>query len=1158
MKKLGSCKIFKFMRNTLLLIFITVLQTYAADTYSQNTKLTLDLKNVTVANVLEEIQNNSEYFFLFNAKLIDVEREVSISVEDKKISEILTSLFTGTGVNYLVYDRQIILTPGEIKPLASAIQQQKITGTVIDKNGSPLPGVNIIVTGTTQGAISDIAGKYSIEIPQGSKSLTFTFIGMESQEISIGTSTQINVTMTESAIGLEEVVVVGYGSQKKRDVIGSISTIKANVIETAAASTNFSSLLQGQAAGISVQSSSGRLGADVNINIRGLSSISANTNPLWIIDGIPVLTGITTGSDGTTAQSPMSMINQADIESIQVLKDAAATSIYGSRGSNGVIMVTTKTGVAGKKATLNVDYTTGMSDLPFQKVKFVNAEQLLKIKDEAKMNYGLGQFDMMADYYSKKPYATEFLTREQAVAANTDWFKAVMQKGTFQDINVSSYGGNESIRYYISGNYRNDNGVHRNESLERYGLRGNIDTKPVKGLDLGTKVNLSLSKNNRGKNGYLGSEDGNKTGDGGGFGYLNASANPFDPVYSLADPKKYFNIYAGNPAASQDPNYLKEELDVIRMLSSIYAEYAIPGVKGLSVRSEFSLDIMQANRNFWMSKEIRKEGSMGKDNASTAKTINFNVFGKYHRTFGNHTVDLVAGSEAQKGSTWYRVMEGLNLVGSYQQLGTPTNVTYINSGLAGEGMLKSYFSRANYKFRDKYLAGFSIRRDGSSNFTPEYRWGNFMAFSAGWIISEEAFMGDFGNKHFLKLRGSFGQTGNQGIPSNLDVSQYATNWWSPLGYGDAGILGNSGTLLSTIGVTNLTWETTNNSDIGLDFGFFNQRIDGSIAYYNKYVKGLLLATTLPPSSGIGSIWGNIGDLVNRGLEFSVTSNNMVSGNLKWTTNLNISFNHNEVKKLTEEVDKAGTGMIENPFITKVGYGVRDFYISDWAGVDTETGLGQIYALDQDVYAATGETQRLKDAEGKDVIILATNSNNNTNLFHFKNKNTTPKFYGGITNNFTYKAFDFSFLITFSGGNYILDNAMRNLINPNQQGIYVEDFVGNYWQKPGDKAEYQRLDYLGNIKMEDGTIIGMGDPRTDNSHFLYKGDYIKLKAINVGFTLPRYTATQKVIQSLRIYASVENLHTWTAYPGWDPEGMSTGDVWNLPQLFSASIGISIKF
>jgi hypothetical protein len=433
-----------------------------------------------------------------------------------------------------------------------------------------------------------------------------------------------------------------------------------------------------------------------------------------------------------------------------------------------------------------------------------------------------------------------------------------------------------------------------------------------------------------------------------------------------------------------------------------------------------------------------------------------------------------------------------------------------------------------------------------------------MAFSLGWILSEESFMGNFGKNHFLKLRGSFGQTGNQGIPGNLDVSQYATTYDGPIGYGDAGILGNSGTLLQTIGVTNLTWETTNNSDIGLDFGFFNQRIDGSIAYYNKYVKGLLLATTLPPSSGISSIWGNIGDLVNRGIEFSVTSNNVVSGNLKWTTNLNISFNRNEVKKLTEEVDKAGTGMIENPFITKVGYGVRDFYIADWAGVNSETGLGQIYALDQDVYAATGETQRLKDADGNDVIILATNSNNNTNLFHFKNKNTIPKFYGGITNKFTYKAFDFGFLITFSGGNYILDNAMRNLANPNQQGIYVEDFVGNYWQKPGDKAEYQRLDYLGNIKMEDGTIIGMGDPRTDVSHFLYKGDYIKLKSINVGFTLPNYTATQKVFQSLRIYASMENIHTWTHYPGWDPEGMTTGDVWNLPQLFSASIGISIKF
>jgi hypothetical protein len=346
--------------------------------------------------------------------------------------------------------------------------------------------------------------------------------------------------------------------------------------------------------------------------------------------------------------------------------------------------------------------------------------------------------------------------------------------------------------------------------------------------------------------------------------------------------------------------------------------------------------------------------------------------------------------------------------------------------------------------------------------------------------------------------------------------------------------------------------------LGLDFGFFNHRISGSVAYYNKYVKGLLLASSLPPSSGISSIWGNIGDLVNSGIELSVSSSNLESGKLKWQTTLNIAFNHNEVKKLTPEVDKAGTGMVELPYITKVGCGVRDYYLADFAGIDPQTGLSQIYALDQDYYTKTGETRRLKDTEGKDVILLNTNPNANTNLFHLKGKNEIPKYYGGITNKFNYKGFDLSVLVTFSGGNYILDWQQLLLEDPNANGTILADFVHNYWKKPGDNAKYQRLDYEGNITMEDGTIYAQGDKRTWNDQFLYKGDFVKLKSINFGYTLPISSDRKNLFQAFRLYASMENLYTLTKYPGWDPEGQGLVGQYDLPQLFSASIGVTIKF
>jgi TonB-linked SusC/RagA family outer membrane protein len=590
-----------------------------------------------------------------------------------------------------------------------------------------------------------------------------------------------------------------------------------------------------------------------------------------------------------------------------------------------------------------------------------------------------------------------------------------------------------------------------------------------------------------------------------------------------------------------------------RVLANIYGEYSFPFLKELSIRSELSMDFVQANRNTWISEEIRWDGSLGQDVARTSRTFNYNLFLTYNKTIGDHSINMVGGSEAQRSSSWLRSMEGQGLVGSYKELGSPSQLISMNSGLNGESYLLAYFGRANYKFKDKYLAGVSVRKDGSSVFTPDFRWGTFVAFSAGWIISDEPFMGTFGDKHFLKLRGSYGQTGNANIPSGLDASKYAGG----KAYGSMDILATNGTLISSIGVSNLTWETTNNMDFGLDFGFMNNRVNGSLAYYNKYVEDLLLATTLPFSSGITSIYGNIGDLVNSGIEFNVASTNVESRNLKWQTSFNVSFNHNEVKKLTPQVDQAGTGMVSVPYITKVGYPVRDYYMADFAGVDPQTGISMIYALDKEHYDETGETRRLKDSAGEDVQLINNNANANSQRFHLKGKNQIPVYYGGITNKLTYKAFDLSFLVTFSGGNYIYDNFMRdNALNMGSTGEILKDVYDNYWKKPGDVAKYQRMNWNGNVKLEDGTTIALGDPRNYTDQFLFKGDYVKLKSVTLGYTLPK--TGRKIFQDFRLYATVENLYTLTKYPGWDPEGQGTISQWDLPQLFSATVGLSVKF
>ena len=1006
-----------------------------------------------------------------------------------------------------------------------------ITGVVTESSGDPLPGVAVTIKGTSAGIITDADGKFNITAPDGNAVLVFSYIGYLNKEITVGNQSQINVTMTEDTKQLEEVVVIGYGTTKKRDVIGSIATVKSDAFETPGTSTDVLSLLQGQAAGLSVQSSSGRLGDGPSILVRGMSSISAGTSPLYIIDGVPIV-----GS--------MTMINQTDIESIEVLKDAAATSIYGSRGSNGVILITSKSGASGK-LSVNFDSNYGITSLPFQQVKLTNTKQYFELLDFSKSTNSTGLFDMETDYYSSLSYITEKLTREQALNTNTDWKNELMRTGSFQNYNLTVTGGNEIAKYFVSTNYRKDNGVVKNNDLERYGVRINIDMKPKENFAIGIRTTLNMS---------------NRDWSGAGTYITDLLTSSFLPVYSLESPEFYLNPKAGsNPAATNDRSNNYNEQNRYRALVGAYAEYFIPFVKGLSARTELSMDFQQENNNSWASSLISADDlASATDRALTSKVVNYNFYFTYNKEIGDHSFNLVGGLEGQKSDVWTRNMEGKDLVGNYQELGDPNIKSVMSSSLTDENYRFAYFGRANYKLKDRYLVGFSMRRDGTSVFTPEYRWGNFMAFSAGWIISDELFMGDFGKNHFLKVRGSYGQTGNSNIRSKMD----ANNYKSGFPYGSSEITATNGTLLDAFGVRDLTWETTNNFDVGVDYGFFKNRINGSIAYYNKYVEGLLLAVVLPPSAGMYSTWSNIGDLVNSGIELSVSSMNITSQNFKWQTSFNISFNRNRVKKLTPELDQNGRGMVESSYLTKVGSGVRDYYIADFAGIDTQTGLAKIYALDNDHYNKTGETIRRKDANGDYVLLNANTSNVGANYFHFKNKNGIPKYYGGITNTLTYKSFDLNFLITFSGGNYIHDQYMNEVFNGwmgTMDNLPME-YYDNIWKKPGDNAKYMRPLWKGNVyKDENGNSHSFGNSRGVTTQFLYKGDYVKLKSFTLGYTLtPKSSGVQKIFQQLRVYASFENLFTLTDYPGWDPEGQGRISNWVLPQLFSASIGLSVKF
>lgn len=1123
-------KILLTMKLTSVLLIVTIMQVSATG-FAQ--KITIKQKNVSLEQLFKVITKQTGYNVLWVGIEAGNFKKIDLDFNKAPLNDVLKKSFENQSLTYEIENKTIIVRKSKIKqiePDQAVNIVIDISGRVVDAEGKPLPGASVKVKGTTKAVITDNGGNFQLKGVDEDALLEVSFIGYVSAEIKAGKDLG-NIALKQTDAKLNDVVVVGYGTQKKRDVIGSISTIKAEAFKTTGNSTNVLSLLQGQASGVSVQATSGKLGAPVNVLIRGLSSISAGTSPLYIIDGVPVI-------------GDMSLVNQQDIESVEVLKDAAATSIYGSRGSNGVVIITTKSGVAGK-ISINFDPSTGISDLPFQKVETVNTKQLFEILDNSKAANGLGPYDLETDYYPVMTNITEKLTRDQVLATNTDWKKELMRTGLFRNANLSVVGGDKNTKYFISGNYRKDEGVMKNDQLERYGIRTNVDLKPMSNFETGVKLNLSVS---------------NKTNSGGSFSQI--MTTPMLPVYSLTNPNLYLNPKSGsNPAATNDLANNLTDLNLYRALVGVYGEYHIPFVKGLSARTEASLDFQQANSNHWESLLIRPDGySYASDYANTIKTTNFNFFLTYNKQFGDHNLNLVGGVENQKTTGWYRTMEGKDLVGSYQELGTPNQKTIMSSTLGNENYRLGYFGRANYKFKDKYLLGFSFRRDGASVFTPEYRWGTFKAFSAGWILSDESFMGDFGRKNFLKIRGSYGETGNSNIPSKLDGNGYT----SALAYGGSDITATNGTRLNTLGITNLTWETTNSFDLGVDFGFFNNRINGSLAYYNKYVKNLLLSVALPPSAGISSgiLWNNIGDLVNDGVELSLTSVNFNTKDFRWQTTFNIGFNHNEVKKLTPQIDSKGTGMVSSAYITKVGTGIRDYYLADYAGLDAQTGLPKIYALDKVYYAQTGETRRLKDANGNEVLLDANVPNVGANYFHMENKNEIPKYYGGLSNQFNYKGFDLNFLISFSGGNYIYDLYHRNLtgsgLSGNAIGLPV-DFYENYWKNPGDDAKYMRVLWKGNAyKDVNGVTKAFGDSRALTSQYLYKGDFVKLKSVTLGYSLPLSPKMKESVQNIRLYASFENLYTLTKYPGWDPEGQGYVNSWDLPQLFAASFGVSVKF
>ena len=725
--------------------------------------------------------------------------------------------------------------------------------------------------------------------------------------------------------------------------------------------------------------------------------------------------------------------------------------------------------------------------------------------------------------------------------------------------------GGESVSNYASFNYRKDETSLTGRGQQSYSARLNTDYK--KGI-------LSMGVQAFGR-----------------FRTLNNvtywDSVPLVPWFKIYDENSasgYWNPRMGNgttgmnPMALLDNRFKDNESRYMNLRLNGYIEVAIPKVEGLAVRADASLSYGNSQTNTWTSNMITRnydlDGDSGQRSKNTSYAQQYHVFGKYNATFGEHGIDAVLGMEASRGYTDYLTLSGKQLTGVFQEMqGVGTYNSNSTGYISGENYGMSLFSRLDYKFRDRYLIGASFIREGSSKFSKENRWANFYSVSAGWILSDEKFLRDISWISILKLRGSYGQTGNQNIPTEATITSYARK--SNKFYN-----GQQNMYMWSVPNKNAKWEKTSSIDVGIDYGFLNNRINGSIAYYRQNINDMLMKVQLPASAGIpnqnfdqnfnNSIWANIGSMYNEGFEFDVTFNAISGKDFSWETSFNLTYNHNKVTALSPDVDAKGTGIINTRpgVITKKGYPIGTYFMAEWAGVDPELGIGMIYEIDQELYEKTGQTVKTGN------VIPATGTNVQQNRIIQEGKSGMPKFYGGWTNSFRYKDFDLSFMLYFSTGNYIY-NRWRDINTKVGDGRHniVSGLIENSWQKPGDIAEYPEIRWQNYHNIgDDGTPAQGQYSYTDvgTTQFLEDASFLRLKNLTLGYTLPQPICKKLLISNLRIYFSASNLFTITGFNGWDPEirlannkngANAQGIIFEgneMPQIRTFSIGASIKF
>lgn len=1084
------------MKTIVILLLVVGLTSSYAESDAQTAKLNLNFKSGTVKDVIDEIEKQTDLSFMYDNNVFRIDRPISINAEDETVKSIVEKLISGENLKYEMVNRYIVIT--STNSITTPQQQKSVSGKVTDSSGSPLPGVSVVIKGAAIGTITDANGYYSLSDTPANTTLVFSFVGMKSQEIAIGVKTSINVILEEATIGIEEVVAVGYGTQRKKDLTGSVAVIKTSDLRSLPV-PSISDALQGRAAGVQVITS-GTPGSDATFRIRGTGTIN-NSNPLIVIDGLPVSGGL-------------NQLNMDDVESLQVLKDASATAIYGSRGANGVVIVTTKRGTNGE-SQVNFNYSYGMQQTT-NMTDVLNASQFAALHNDMLSNAGLVPNPANAN--------------PESLGTGTNWMEEFFRTAPMQNYSVSYSGSGDKTNYYISGNYYDQEGIVINTGFKRYTLQLNTNSKVTSKLKLGNSLTLN--------------SDVKTSGD---YSIRNAMlALPTQPVFRasgnysgpIAQP-----IYDGdvtNPIGLAKT--VENTTKGYNLIGSVFGELEI--YKGLIFKSNFGVQA-----NFWDSRTWSPKyqwDSSKKENSYLGQQYNKNITWVWDNTLTyeyaieKHRIGVMAGTSAQENR--YNFMNGSvqNFASDItQQLNNGTLQPTVGGNTASWALF-SYMGRVNYSFADKYLVTATVRRDGSSRFGEGNKYGIFPSASLAWRISEEDFFKNISFVNDMKLRAGYGVTGNQEIgnysfASALNTIKYNFN----------------GNIVSAVVPTvmpnpSVQWEEQQQANIGFDATLLNQRVDLTFDAYIKQTDQMLVPMSVPVSTGYSDIYVpsvNAGKMENRGVELAINTKNLTK-ELKWNSSFNISINQNKVVSINDTIpmSSGSIGLNQNLALIQAGQPINFFY-----GFKTD-GIFQSQAeVDSHAVQVPGDDPNNRTSAG-DIRFVDLNDDgiiNDKDRTYLGNPN--PTFIFSLNNSFSFKGLDLSVFLQGIAGNEIC-NANRFWSEAMAVAQNQTTETLKRWTGPGTSNTMPRAIF--------------NDPNKNtrpSDRYIEDGSYLRIKNVTLGYTIPKLLMKKVHISSARIYVSAQNLHTFSKYKGFDPEIGTNGidnSVYPVTQTFTVGVNLGL--